>query len=57
MLNILASPQPAEDAGSVAAVRNQTEPAPNAGLGSQLKPQQTSPWLRVVGRAGDIATF
>ena len=34
MLNILASPQPAEDAGSVAAVRNQTEPAPNAWLGS-----------------------
>ena len=34
MLNILASPQPAEDAGSVAAVRNQTEPAPDAWLGS-----------------------
>ena len=48
------SPQPAEDARSVAPTGHQAEPAPNAGLGSQLKPQQTSPWLWIVDWAGNI---
>ena len=54
MFSLLSLPHPAEDAGPVAAVGHQAEPAPDAGLGSQLKPQQTSPGLRVVGWAGNI---
>ena len=57
ILNIAALPQPAEDAGSVAAAGHETEPAPDARLGSQLKPQQTSPGFRVMARAGIISSY